>query len=184
MWCCWRKNNGPPPPKGKKASPNTLRKRGLLDKAGLGFPKYTIFKTPPSEVGGPLFFFVTMFDNTANDPELNGKYLGTISKDFVLVADVLKEASYAIRKRGFSDHPIFPVAKVDIPIGRLLVRKYEIVGTDWNYYVSYLDEFMQRQLVEDEAFFRENYKAPDEYCCLFVVDETFTNFVFIPYPED
>ena len=127
---------------------------------------------------------LTMFDNTANDPELNGKYLGTISKDFVLVADVLKEASYAIRKRGFSDHPIFPVSKVDIPLGRLLVRKYEIVGTDWNYYVSYLDEFMQRQLVEDEAFFRENYKAPDEYCCLFVVDETFTNFVFIPYPED
>ena len=27
-----------------------------------------------------------------NDPELNGKYLGTISKDFVVVAETLREA--------------------------------------------------------------------------------------------
>jgi hypothetical protein len=36
-----------------------------------------------------------------NDPELNGKYLGTISEDFIKVADTLKEASYQIRKGGF-----------------------------------------------------------------------------------
>jgi len=124
-----------------------------------------------------------MFDYTANDPELNGKYLGTISKDFVLVSDAIKEASYAIRKRGFSDFPIFPVSKIEIPVGQLLIRKYE-VGTDWNYYASFLDEFVQRKIVEDEAVFKAAYKDPDEYCCLFVVDEEFTNFVFIPYPED
>ena len=27
-------------------------------------------------------------------------------------------------------------------------------------------------------------KDPDEFCCLFVVDQQFTNFVFIPFPED
>ena len=118
-----------------------------------------------------------------NDPELNGKYLGTISKDFVKVADSLKEASYQIRKRGFSEFPIFPICKEQQPIGQLLIDNRSF-GTDWNYYASFLDEFKQRQLVEDEDQFKEAYKDADEFCCLFVVDKEFTNFVFIPYPED
>lgn len=118
-----------------------------------------------------------------NDPELNGKYLGTITKDFALVSDTLKEASYQIRKRGFSPYPIFPISKTDLPIGRLLMGKYEL-ATTWNYYASFLDEFVQRKLVEEIDVFKQAYKDPDEFCCLFVVDNEFTNFVFIPYPED
>lgn len=119
-----------------------------------------------------------------NDPELNGKYLGTISTDFVKVADTLKEASYQIRKAGF-DYPIFPISKQEIPIGQLLVGGEELSLT-WNYYASFLNEFTQRELVgkDKEEQFIENYKDPDEFCCLFVVDKEFTNFVFIPYPED
>ena len=58
------------------------------------------------------------------------------------------------------------------------------MATHWNYYLTYLDEFVQRQLIEDEQEFKKAYKDPDEFCCLFVVDQDFTNFVFIPYPED
>jgi hypothetical protein len=118
-----------------------------------------------------------------NDPELSGKYLGTISRDFVKVSDTLKEASYQIRKRGFSDHPIFPVCKEQQPIGTLLIDKQSL-GTEWNYYASYLDEFTQRQLIGEQDEFKEAYKDPDEFCCLFVIDHAFTNFVFIPFPED
>jgi hypothetical protein len=119
-----------------------------------------------------------------NDPELNGKYLGTISQDFVKVADTLKEASYQIRKAGF-DYPIFSTSKETLPIGKLLIRKGEM-DLAWNYYASFLDEFVQRQLVAREKMndFTGTYKDPDEYCCLFVVDKAFTSFVFIPYPED
>ena len=118
-----------------------------------------------------------------NDPELSGKYLGTITKDFVLVADTLKEAAYQVKKRGFSEFPIFPISKTEISIGNLLIGKDEM-STDWNYSITYLDEFVQRKLVEDEEAFKQAYKDPDEFCCLFVVDEEFTNFLFIPYPED
>lgn len=118
-----------------------------------------------------------------NDPELNGKYLGTISRDFVKVSDTLKEASYQIRKRGFSQYPIFPVCKTDQPIGQLLIDSSE-VGTEWKYYASYLDEFIQRDLVKEAEAFKTAFKDPDEFCCLFVVDTDFTNFVFIPFPED
>jgi hypothetical protein len=119
-----------------------------------------------------------------NDPELSGKYLGTISQDFVKVADTLKEASYQIRKSGF-ECPVFPISKEEIPIGQLLIGKFEL-NLDWNYYASYLDEFVQRELVAEDKQeeFLKAYKDPDEFCCLFVVDEDFTNFVFIPYPED
>ena len=119
-----------------------------------------------------------------NDPELNGKYLGTISQDFVKVSDTLKEASYQIRKAGFA-FPIFPVSKENIPIGQLLIGRSEL-GTEWSYYASFLDEFVQRELVAKDRMeaFQETFKDPDEFCCLFVVDQAFTNFVYIPFPED
>ncbi len=119
-----------------------------------------------------------------NDPELNGKYLGTISADFVKVADVLKEASYQLRTAGFA-YPIFSISKEPLPIGQLLIGKNEL-GMAWNYYASFLDEFVQRELVakDKEENFTSTYKDPDEFCCLFVVDLDFTSFVFIPYPED
>ncbi len=120
-----------------------------------------------------------------NDPELDGKYLGSISSDFVKISDTLKEASYAIRRQGFSDYPIFPISKIDLPIGKLLLGRDDL-DLDWNYNASYLDEFIQREIIardmEDE--FTESYKDPDEFCCLFVVDANFTRFLYIPYPEN
>lgn len=120
-----------------------------------------------------------------NDPELNGKYLGTITKDFVVVSETLKEASYQIRKRGFSDYPIFPICKEELPVGQLLIGKMEL-ATHWNYYTTYIDEFIQRKLIDKDKVedFKQAYKNPDEFCCLFVVDQDFTKFIFIPYPED
>ncbi len=121
--------------------------------------------------------------NQGNDPELDGKFLGTISQDFVIVADSLKEASYQIRKRGFSEYPIFPVCKTPQELGALLIDKSE-VATQWYYYATFLDEFVQRKLMDRPEDFIEKYKDPEEFCCLFVVDPDFTNFLYIPYPED
>ncbi len=120
---------------------------------------------------------------TENDPELNGKYLGFITQDFVKVSDHLKEASYQIRKRGFSEFPIFAISRGEIPIGQLLISRKDL-DLEWNYYASYLDEFIQRKLIEKEEEFKETFKDADEYCCLFVVDEQLTSFVYIPYPEE
>ncbi|MES2389988.1 MAG: hypothetical protein V4543_18450 [Bacteroidota bacterium] len=120
-----------------------------------------------------------------NDPELNAKYMGSISSDFVKVADALKEASYALRSRGISDFPVFPVSLGQQPIGAMFrARKEGLEENMRNYYISFLDEFVQRELVADEAAFKNAYLDPDEYCCLFIVEPDFTNFVFIPYPED
>lgn len=121
----------------------------------------------------------------SNSPELNGKYLGSITEDFVKIADNLKEAAYQVRSRGFSDFPIFPISKTDLPIGQLLIGKGEL-DTTWNYHITYIDEFVQRKIIAEDKVeeFKASYKNPDEFCCLFVVDLDFARFVFVPYPED
>jgi len=120
-----------------------------------------------------------------NDPELNGKYLGTISSDFIKISDVLKEAAYQVKSRGFSDFPIFPISKEMQPIGKLFLGKAE-KNLEWNYFITYVDEFVQRKLIAEDALkdFKKAFKDPDEFCCLFVMDGAFTSFVYIPYPEE
>lgn len=122
-----------------------------------------------------------------DDPEeLDGKYLGTISEDFVKAASLLKESFYQIKVRKISDYPIAVICRTAQPIGSLLVAAGQMDLT-WNYYLSYLDEFVQRGLLEEVAgqqAFIQTYRNPEEYCCLFVVDEKFTQFVYIPYPDD
>ena len=120
-----------------------------------------------------------------NDPELNGKYLGTITKDFVVVSDTLLEASSQIRKGDFSQYPIFVFAKQEVPLGGLLVNADEL-NLEWHVFASYLELFVQQGIIEPDGvnYFLANYKNADEFCCLFVLDKEFTKFVFVPYPED
>lgn len=120
-----------------------------------------------------------------NDPELNGKYLGTISSDFIKVATTLKEGSYQVRTRGISAYPVFPICKKEQVIGQLLLDK-EKRNLDWNYYIAFAEELVERGIIAPENVeeFEQNYKDPEEFCCLFVIDEDFLNFVYIPYPID
>jgi hypothetical protein len=62
----------------------------------------------------------------------------------------------------------------------------EVNQNQWNYYASMLEEFVQREIVAADAVetFQENYKDAEEYCCLFIMDQDFTGFIYIPYPED
>lgn len=128
----------------------------------------------------------TALSNAPNSPDLNGKYLGLISSDFVRVADTLKEAAYQIKKRGFSDFPVFVCSQRTIEIGQILIGVGELNENKWNYHASLLEEFVQRKLIseENQELFIQNYKDIEEFACLFVVDGQFTNFVFIPYPEE
>ncbi|GAB3978400.1 hypothetical protein GCM10028806_41430 [Spirosoma terrae] len=127
----------------------------------------------------------TLLDD-ANSYDVNKELMGAISSDFVKVADQLKEASYQIRKRGFSEHPVFVASRRDVPVGQLLIGVNEVAENQWNYKASFIDEFIQRALIGPESvdLWKENYKNPDEYCCLFVVHGDFAGFVYIPYPED
>lgn len=122
----------------------------------------------------------------ANSPELNRKLMGYISEDFIRVSDQLKEASYQIRKRGFSDYPVFILSNsANVEIGALLFAATELTNR-YTYRASMMQEFVDRKLIgeESEEAFKESYKDPEEYCCLFALIGDFSGFVFVPYPED
>ena len=126
----------------------------------------------------------TLLDD-ANSPEVNRKLLGIISSDFVKVADHLKEAAYQIKKRGFSDTPLFVVSQTPTEIGTLLFQAGEL-QQEWNYKASFLEEFVARELIAENAveLFKENYRDPEEFCCIFLIHNDFAGFVYIPYPID
>lgn len=121
----------------------------------------------------------------ANSPELNRKLMGYVSQDFVRVSDQLKDASYQIRKRGFSENPIFVITNEEVDLGVLLIGSTEMTNR-YNYRASYMQEFLDRKLIGEESvdLFKENYKNPEEYCCLFALIGDFSGFIFVPYPED
>ena len=56
----------------------------------------------------------------------------------------------------------------------------------WHVFASYLEILAQLGIVDPQKTddFKSTWKNPDEFCCLLVVDEEFTNFVYVPYPED
>lgn len=126
-----------------------------------------------------------MQDFSQNDPELNGKFLGTITADFVKVCDDLKEAASQLTARNISRYPVFVLCREMQPIGELLISSAQ-QGSGWNYFFSMGEEFLQRGLLSESGFenFAASFKDPDEFCCLFVVSPDFTSFVFLPYPED
>ncbi len=120
-----------------------------------------------------------------NDPTLNGQYLGTISADFVRVAEKLQEASYLFRTKGDYAHPIFIVSRAPISVGALLIEQGAL-DNQWYYYAAYADLLVQYKLMAPDKLddFKTTYKHPDEFCCLLVVDDTFVNFLYIPYPVE
>ena len=103
-----------------------------------------------------------------------------------MVADTLKEAAYQIKKRGFSEFPIFVCSQRPIEIGQMLIGVGELNGNKWNYHASMMEEFVQRKLIAEEnvELFVQNFKDIEEYACLFVVDGQFTNFIYIPFPDE
>ena len=126
----------------------------------------------------------TLMDD-ANSPEINQKLMGKVSSDFVIVSEHLKEASYQIIKRKYSENPIFVLTTEPVEVGVTLFKK-EDFKTTYEYKASYLEEFLSRNLIGEDSreFFIENYKDTEEYCCLFVIDDSFAGFIYLPYPND
>lgn len=126
----------------------------------------------------------TILDD-ANSPEIDAKLMGKVTTDFLLVCNHLKEASYQIVKRDFSKYPIFILAENNVEIGTTLFNK-EDLKTTYNYKASFLEEFLERQMIGQESIdlFKENYKNTEEYCCLFLLDKGFAGFIYLPFPID
>ena len=120
-----------------------------------------------------------------NDPNLDGKYLGTITEDFVKISDILKEAVEQIRSRKISDFPIFPISKGDPALGQVLFKREE-KDLHWNFNFAYLELLVEVGIIQPDKMeaFKSTYRGTDEYACILVLDDERPNFVYIPFPEE
>jgi len=86
-----------------------------------------------------------------------------------------------IRDEDVSNYPVFVFYQQEIELGVTLVDRENSSG-NWSVNASSLEEFVARQLIEEEHVpgFKKHYRDPDTHFCLFVLSEIGAEFIFIP----
>lgn len=108
--------------------------------------------------------------------------IALLQEDLELYNSHLALISKELREMDVSKYPIF-VAYPDeyIEVGKPLVLKSEI-DSHWSINISHLEEFVNKDLVNIDLVdeFRAVYKNPDEFLCIFIINNENAGFVFAP----
>ncbi len=108
--------------------------------------------------------------------------LKQLRAELILMKESIKETSDDIIKENFSHFPIFIAHQDLIEFGEVILDKKDM-ATQWSISASTLEQFVQKGLIKKdrEDFFRESYKNPKEFICIFAIYKTQAHFVFVPY---
>lgn len=108
------------------------------------------------------------------------------AEEFILLRDQLKvyipimqQAADVVMDEDVSNYPIMVVHKQDLEIGIPMDMTIPLPG-DWKIHVSTLEEFVARNLIENEKVdeFRSLYKQHENHVCLFVLSSLGAQFIF------
>lgn len=93
----------------------------------------------------------------------------------------LGEAADTVIDQDVSEYPIFVVHQQQVDIGIPIIDREKVEG-NWSVNVSTLEEFVTKQLIEEEKIeeFRKLYADPREDLCCFILSELGARFVFMP----
>jgi len=117
--------------------------------------------------------------------ELN-ELLKTLNEDLALNKELLKQISEAIITNEVSRYPIFVAYRDDeLSIGKTVINKYEF-NMNWHINVSHLEEFVNANIINEAMVeqFKEIYKDPKDFMCLFLIYDEEGSFVFKPYKKE
>jgi hypothetical protein len=108
----------------------------------------------------------------------------SLHNDVEVCRNYMKQISSGMIKGGVSKYPIFVAMRgeMDIDLGLPLINRNDF-DISWNFNISHLEDFVNRQLVKTEKVkdFIKAYKNPEEFMCIFVAEEEAMSFVFMPY---
>ncbi|MDX1665716.1 MAG: hypothetical protein R3350_00720 [Saprospiraceae bacterium] len=112
--------------------------------------------------------------------DIKDQYL-QLQKELEKYKPTLAKASDVILDQGVSSYPIFVLSKKPVAIGVALVSM-DPEQSGWNIYASTLEELATKKVVEMEKVeeFKQVYKDPSEFFCLFVLSDLGANFAFLP----
>ncbi len=111
--------------------------------------------------------------------------LKMLEADIKTLGELLRDAAQTIFNEGVSNYPIFVAHRYALNMGIELVDR-EKTKTNWSFNASTLEEMVTKNIISRENLdgFREIYKSPEDFVCIFVIDETMSEFIFYPYEEE
>ena len=113
--------------------------------------------------------------------------LKTIQTDFITCHVFLRKVSGIMRKDKITKYPIFVVMENEstLDLGVPIIRSEE-VGTTFTFNASHLEDLVNKDIISAEKTkqFIDNYKHPDNYCCVFVALEAQSSIIYIPYEAE
>ena len=111
----------------------------------------------------------------------------SVERDVRLYENYLKKIATQVVQTEISSYPIFIAHREPrLQIGRPIIVA-DAMRTDWSINASLLEEFSQKKLIAINriANFKEIYKSPKKYICLFIISGTNeASFAFYPYHEE
>lgn len=104
-----------------------------------------------------------------------------LEQDIKPYASLLNQAADAILDQDVSSYPIFVFSQDIIDMGLPIVEQKEGVHK-WGINASTLEELVTKNIIATNRVdnFREVYKNPKEFLCLFVLNNLGATFVFLP----
>jgi hypothetical protein len=104
-----------------------------------------------------------------------------LEQELTIYTKALTQASEIILNEEISRYPIFVAHQHEVMIGIPVLEK-EKIGGDWNINASTLEEFVAKNIIQNEKIdeFRKNFKDAEHFLCVFVLSELGAQFVFLP----
>lgn len=110
--------------------------------------------------------------------------LKTLEADIKKIGELLQEAAQTIINQEVSNYPLFVAHQHAIVIGIELLDKDQM-ETNWSFNATTLEEMVAKKIVLMERLedFKAIYKSPEDFVCIFLVDDEGSEFIFYPYTE-
>jgi hypothetical protein len=108
-----------------------------------------------------------------------------LKEDFEANRDLFIRISDEILSNRISRYPVFAASEDPLELGRLILHT-ERSETNYNYFVTFLEELIQKQVIEKDKIqlFKEHYKNPEVSCCFLLIFSEDAGIVFIPFQEE
>jgi hypothetical protein len=135
----------------------------------------------------PLFFFFVLlcYHNIKailmNEQQFTQLRYAKLEKELAPQKAVMGKAADAILDQDVSSYPIFVVHQHIVDIGIPIVEQAE-KGPLWSVNASTLEELATKKIITPDKIdsFKQVYKPPQEFLCLFVLSDLGANFIFLP----
>lgn len=107
-----------------------------------------------------------------------------LEKELQLYVNILAEAVQVVMDQDVSNYPILVLSKEPLEIGVPISKSSK--SMDWIINISTLEEFVAKQVILSDKVenFKQVYKDPRDFFCLFVHDAGSAQFIFMPYSSE